>query len=163
MRHALATPSSISRIGPSKQHSTLSLAWDQRLQVLRAQRPLCTVLALAGTCSAEIAPPTQTGAHFGFCSRSFSSIRSRCGRGWASRAASAPAVTPRTRGEIRPYYLGNSPMMWDESTIAAIEMAAERPTTALWGVCTHVRLSSFAWRRQGMSPRMRRAPPAQGL
>jgi hypothetical protein len=93
----------------------------------------------------------------------FLSIRSRCGRGWASLAASAPVVTPRTRGKIPPYYLRNSPMMWNESTIAAIEMAAERPTAALWGVCTHVHLSSFARRRQGMSPRMRRAPPAQGL
>jgi hypothetical protein len=99
----------------------------------------------------------------GFCSRSLSSIRRRCSRGWAALAASAPVATLRTRGEIRPYYLRNSPMMWDESTIAAIEMAAERPTAALRGVCTHVRLSSFAWRRQGMSPRMRRAPPAQGL
>ena len=34
-RIALATPSSIGRIRPSKQHNTLSLAWDQRLQVLR--------------------------------------------------------------------------------------------------------------------------------
>jgi hypothetical protein len=99
----------------------------------------------------------------GFCSRSLSSIRRRCSRGWAALAASAPVATLRTRGKIRPYYLRNSPMMWDESTIAAIEMAAERPTAALRGVCTHVRLSSFAWRRQGMSPRMRRAPPAQGL
>lgn len=54
-------------------------------------------------------------------------------------------------------------MIWDESTIAAIEMAAERPAAALWGVCIHVRLSSFALRRLDMSPRMRQAPPAQGL
>lgn len=54
-------------------------------------------------------------------------------------------------------------MMWDESMMTAIEMAAERPTSALRGVCIHVRLSSFAWRLQCMSPRMLPAPPSQSL
>jgi hypothetical protein len=115
------------------------------------------------TCSPAITTPTVCRAHLEFVHVLYLSIRSRCGRGWASLAPSAPVVTPQTRGEIRPYYNRNSPMVRDESMKTAIEMAAERPTSALLGVCTHVRLSSFAWRRQGMSPGMLPAPPAQGL
>ena len=77
-------------------------------------------------------------------------------------AASAPVVTPPTRGEIRPCCIRNSPMARDESVMAAIEMAAERPTGALRGVCTHVRLSPFAWRRQCMPPECRQRHTSAG-
>lgn len=53
-------------------------------------------------------------------------------------------------------------MARDESVMAAIEMAAERPTGALRGVCTHVRLSPFAWRRQGMPPECRQRHTSAG-
>ena len=53
-------------------------------------------------------------------------------------------------------------MARDESKMAAIEMAAERPTGALRGVCTHVRLSPFAWRGQGMPPEYRQRHTSAG-
>ncbi|KAJ4993322.1 hypothetical protein SVAN01_01297 [Stagonosporopsis vannaccii] len=129
---------------------------------LQELRPSCTVVALAvrllhGNLSANTPWRPCCAALLLFLS-----IRSRCGRGWASLAAAAPVVTPRTRGEMRPYCNGTSPMARGESPRAAIEMAAERPTGALRGVCTHVRLSSFAWPRHAPGHAARMPPECPG-
>ena len=157
MRHAnLPLQVLASSVAFAPQSSTTRFLW-RGISAFAAARVVPLVHSpwhLLCTRSVVTPPPAATGAYLGFVHVLFLSICSRCGRGRASRTASAPVVTPWTRGEIRPYYNRNSPMTRDESARGAIEMAAERPTGALLGVCTHVRLSSFAWRRQGMLPRM---------
>lgn len=166
MRHAnLPLQCLASSVAFAPQSSTARFLWRgiSACATARPQAPRAQSWHLRCTYVPELTPPTVSRAHFGFDHGLFLSIRSRYGRGYTSLAPSAPVKAPRTRGEIELACGRTSPMTQDESTMTAIEMAAGRPTSALLGVCTHVRLSSLAWRRQGMSPRMLPAPPAQGL
>lgn len=121
---ALAMPSCIGRNHPSKQYSTLFLAWDQRLRNCKS----CAPRAQSWHLHPRILFRRQTLARIlRYAHVLFLSIRNRCGWVLASQAPSARIAAPRTRGEIRPYRIRNSPILRDESTIAAIEMAAEGP------------------------------------
>lgn len=148
-------PSCIGPNRPSKQHSTLSLAWDQRLRNCKA----APLVHSHGTCITESAPPAATGAHVWFRSPSFSYRSAAVAvAGWHRWLA--PREWRRRGHEVRfaqtiigtARYCGTN-HRWLRSRWQP------RPTAALLGVCTHVRLSPFAWRQQGMSPRMLPAPP----